>query len=147
MNMNKKKVIGLVGGICSKKCKSNWHEGGKSTVSSILQENNCYCIDCDKLGHKVYISWKYTCLLRILHGNEPNSKGFEQIVEAFGEKVIGEDGQINRRELGAIVFSNPGNCKSNEITRSRGNEKAYRYYMASYSPTCCGRDSKVGSSS
>ena len=64
-------------------------------------------------------------------------------MEAFGEKVIGEDGQINRRELGAIVFSNPGICKSNGMIRNRGNEKTHRYYVAPHSPIRCGRDSKV----
>ena len=64
-------------------------------------------------------------------------------MEAFGEKVVGEDGQINRRELGAIVFSNPGIFKSCGIIRNRGNEKAHRYYVAPYSPIRCGRNSEV----
>ena len=31
-------------------------KGGKSTVSAILKDCGCFCLDCDKLGHRVYIS-------------------------------------------------------------------------------------------
>lgn len=47
-----------------------------------------------------------------LHQHEPNSTGFEQIIKAFGKEVVGEDGQINRRALGSIVFTNKGRSKS-----------------------------------
>ena len=53
----KRRVIGLVGGICSMFWFGFCNVGGKSTVSRILKEKGCYCIDCDKLGHKVYISF------------------------------------------------------------------------------------------
>ena len=55
------RIIGLVGGICSRNCSCllrSWLLGGKSTVSQILKSKGCYCIDCDKLGHKIYISFK-----------------------------------------------------------------------------------------
>ena len=42
------------------------------------------------LGHKAYVK---------------GTPGFEKVVEAFGEEIIGEDGEINRRTLGAKVFA------------------------------------------
>ncbi|KAK8819819.1 hypothetical protein WA556_002804 [Blastocystis sp. ATCC 50177/Nand II] len=86
METRRKRVIGLVGGICS----------GKSTVSSILKEKGCHCIDCDKIGHRVY---------------EPHSVGFDRIVATFGEGVVAEDGSIDRHKLGSIVFSSPAEMK------------------------------------
>ncbi|KAK8827516.1 hypothetical protein WA538_003475 [Blastocystis sp. DL] len=86
MESKPKRIIGLVGGICS----------GKSTVSAILKDCGCFCLDCDKLGHRVY---------------EPNTDGFRRIVETFGKEVVGEDGTINRRVLGSIVFSDPEKMK------------------------------------
>ena len=41
---------------------SDRHVGGKSTVSSILKEKGCHCIDCDKIGHRVYISETHSSL-------------------------------------------------------------------------------------
>lgn len=49
-------------------------------------------IDADLLGHRAY---------------EPGTRGFDQVVEAFGLEVVGEDGKIDRRELGARVFGKP----------------------------------------
>ena len=45
-----------------------------------------------------------------LYVYEPHSVGFDRIVATFGEGVVGDDGSIDRRKLGSIVFSNP--CKS-----------------------------------
>ena len=42
------------------------------------------------LGHKAYVK---------------GTPGFEKVVEAFGEEIIGEDGEINRKTLGAKVFA------------------------------------------
>ncbi|KAK8803391.1 hypothetical protein WA158_001085 [Blastocystis sp. Blastoise] len=72
-------VIALTGGICS----------GKSTASRILQEQGCETIDCDKLGHEAY---------------KPGSVGFKRVVETFGQRIVKEDGTINRPVLGSIVF-------------------------------------------
>ena len=40
--------------------------------------------------------------------HEPNSVGYKQIIVTFGKGVVGEDGTIDRRKLGAIVFANSG---------------------------------------
>lgn len=57
----------------------------------ILRQLGVEVLDADKLGHKAY---------------EPGTACFDQLVEHFGEKIV-EDGQINRRVLGSIVFSDP----------------------------------------
>jgi dephospho-CoA kinase len=72
-------MIGLTGGIGS----------GKSTVAALLAERGAHVIDADRVAHEVYF---------------PGTKGFDRIVERFGEDVIGEDGFIDRAALGAVVF-------------------------------------------
>lgn len=78
--------IGLTGGIAS----------GKSTVARYLQQLGAYVIDADRLGHRVY---------------EPDTPGFAQVVAAFGTEVVGADGGIDRRALGARVFGAPDQLK------------------------------------
>ncbi len=53
-------------------------------------------IDADKLGHRVY---------------EAGRPAFEQVVATFGEDVVGEDGEIDRRALGGKVFGSPKRLK------------------------------------
>ena len=76
------RVIGLTGGIGS----------GKSTVARILAELGAEVINADLVGHEVY---------------RPGTPGFEQLTAAFGREVVGEDGTVDRRKLGAIVFASP----------------------------------------
>jgi len=73
-------IIGLTGGSAS----------GKSKICERLAGLGAGVVDCDKLGHAAYI---------------PGTKAFQDIVKEFGQSVVGEDGQINRRVLGPIVFS------------------------------------------
>lgn len=73
-------VIGLTGGIAS----------GKSTVSSKLKELGAAIIDVDMLARGVV------------------SKGeiaYNRIVQCFGEDILLPSGEINRKKLGKIVFS------------------------------------------
>jgi dephospho-CoA kinase len=74
-------IIGLTGGIGS----------GKSVVGAMLADLGARVIDTDKIGHRVYA---------------PGSEGFERIVATFGKEVVGADGSIDRKRLGAIVFGN-----------------------------------------
>ena len=46
-------------------------------------------IDADKLGHRVY---------------ERGQPAFAEVVAAFGQDVVGSDGEIDRKALGAKVF-------------------------------------------
>lgn len=71
--------VGLTGSIAS----------GKSTVAKRLKEKGIPVIDLDKVGHEV---------LRRRH------EAFEPVVAAFGDGILGEDGEIDRKKLGAVVF-------------------------------------------
>jgi len=75
-------IIGLTGGIGA----------GKTTVAAILAGLGARVIDADRIGHEVY---------------RPGSAGFARVVEAFGPAVVGADGAIDRRMLGALVFADP----------------------------------------
>ncbi len=77
------RVIGLTGGIAS----------GKSTAARHLETRGALMIDADKLGHRAY---------------EPDTEAFRKVVQAFGDDIVGDDGQINRRALGGKVFGNQG---------------------------------------
>jgi dephospho-CoA kinase len=79
-------IIGLTGGIGS----------GKSTVAAMLADLGAVVIDADKVGHEVY---------------RPGTEGFRRVVEAFGRDVVGPDGTIDRRTLGARVFGDPAELK------------------------------------
>jgi len=75
-------VIGLTGGIAS----------GKSVVSGMLAEKGALIIDADKVGHEAYAR---------------GSGCYDAVVAAFGTDVVGGDGEIDRKALGAKVFGDP----------------------------------------
>ena len=72
-------VIGLTGGIGT----------GKSEVSRLLGTLGAEVIEADRVAHEAY---------------EPGTPGWREVVEAFGEGVLGADGRIDRKRLGGIVF-------------------------------------------
>lgn len=80
------RVICLTGGLAS----------GKSTAARFLQEQGAHVIDADVLGHRTY---------------ETGSPAHAQVVAAFGRDVLGADGRINRKVLGARVFGKPAELK------------------------------------
>ncbi len=85
-------LVGLTGGIAS----------GKSTVSSMLQKKGAYIIDADRIGHEIMKKGK---------------EGYSLLVEEFGEGIVGDDGEIERSKLAALVFGDPQRVKRlNEIT-------------------------------
>lgn len=73
------KVIGITGGIAT----------GKSTVSAILREIGYTVIDADVAARKVV---------------EPGEEAFVKIVDSFGIDILQEDGWLDRKKLGDIVF-------------------------------------------
>lgn len=73
-------IIGLTGGIAS----------GKSTVSGLLVELGAQLIDADQIAREVVL---------------PGSPALLEIKQTFGDAVIGEDGALQRKKLGSIVFS------------------------------------------
>ena len=74
------RIIGLTGGTGS----------GKGFVSEMLRKRNAYVMDTDLIAHEI-----------ILKGRP----AYDELVEYFGEGIIGEDGEIVRRRLGDIVFT------------------------------------------
>jgi len=89
------KVIGLTGGIGS----------GKSTVSQFLAELGAVILDADKVGHEAY---------------KPNTEVWREVVAAFGRQVLTPSGDIDRKKLGEIVFSNPKSLsRLNQIMHPR----------------------------
>ena len=85
-------VIGITGGIGS----------GKSVVTSLLRDKfDAAVIDTDTIGHEVM---------------EIGKSAYKKVVETFGNKVIAEDGSIDRKKLGSLVFDNRELlCKLNDI--------------------------------
>lgn len=76
------KMIGITGGVGS----------GKSRVLSFLEETyDAVVCQADQ------VAWKL---------QEPGEKCYQEIVEHFGTGILNEDGTINRKALGKIVFGN-----------------------------------------
>jgi len=75
-------LIGLTGNIGT----------GKSTVAGMLAALGAEVIDADKVAHNVM---------------SPGTPVHAQIVEAFGTDMLAPDGEIDRKQLGAIVFADP----------------------------------------
>ncbi len=75
-------LIGLTGNIAT----------GKSSVARILQEWGACVVDADGLAHRLM---------------EPGTGVWQQIVETFGQDILGADDRIDRSRLGALVFSDP----------------------------------------
>lgn len=91
-------VIGLTGGILT----------GKSTVSGMLAERGAVVIDADKIGHEAYT---------------PHTKTWQELVDAFGDGILKQNGEIDRKKLGEIVFDDPrALARLNKIVHPRMHE-------------------------
>ncbi len=75
-------VIGLTGGIGT----------GKSEAARYMVSLGAALIDADVVGHEAYT---------------PHAEAWRRVVDAFGEGILQPNGEIDRRRLGAIVFSDP----------------------------------------
>jgi dephospho-CoA kinase len=75
-------LVGLTGGIAS----------GKSHVAKLFSELGASVIDADDVAREVVV---------------PGSSGLVQIVGAFGYEVLLPSGELDRKALGEIVFSQP----------------------------------------
>lgn len=75
-------TVGLTGGIAS----------GKSAVSELLAERGAVIVDADLIARQVV---------------EPGSPGLAAVAAEFGDRVLREDGSLDRSALGAIVFADP----------------------------------------
>ena len=84
-------VVGLTGGIGT----------GKSEVARVLKDLGATVINADIIGHEAY---------------RPHSEIWQEVVETFGESVLQVNGEIDRKELGNIIFRDPGaRAKLNSI--------------------------------
>lgn len=72
--------VGLTGGVGS----------GKSTVSAMLDELGAVIIDADVIAREVVAK---------------GTPGLEQVVEAFGEELLTDEGDLDRSRMGEIVFA------------------------------------------
>ncbi len=75
-------IIGVTGSIAT----------GKSTACRLMVSMGARHCDADRLVHRMY---------------DPGTDAFDRIVSIFGREIVGEDGYIDRRKLGAKVFGNP----------------------------------------
>ncbi|MFD1417157.1 dephospho-CoA kinase [Companilactobacillus keshanensis] len=74
------KIYGLTGGIAS----------GKTTVLNIFIENGCRVYNADEIAREVV---------------EIGTPGLAQITASFGDDILMSDGNLNRKKLSQIVFS------------------------------------------
>jgi len=81
--------IGLTGGIAT----------GKSTVAKLLVERGAILIDLDAIAREVVM---------------PGQPTLARIAERFGQAVLQEDGALDRKKLGSIVFADAEQRKALE---------------------------------
>ena len=80
------RVIGLTGGTGS----------GKSTVSAYLKKRGCCIIDADEIARQL---------------TSPGGEALDPIREKFGDSVFYDDGTLDRKKLGNIVFKDEEKLK------------------------------------
>lgn len=73
-------ILGLTGGIAT----------GKSTVSRYFSDQGYPVIDADLIAREVV---------------EPGTPGLAKIVDYFGQDILLEDGQLDRKQLGELIFN------------------------------------------
>ncbi len=63
---------------------------GKTFVCQVLAELGCHVLDADNVARDVV---------------KPSTSGWVEIREAFGAEVFQENGELDRKKMGAIVFA------------------------------------------
>lgn len=81
------KILGVTGGSGT----------GKTVVCRILKEQGGIIIDADVVSKKL---------------QQKGQPVFEAIVAHFGEGVVGEDGELDRKALGSIVFNDKAQMRA-----------------------------------
>ena len=90
-----RKTAALTGGIAT----------GKSTVSRMFKELGAHLIDADLVARQVV---------------EPGQPAYQEIVAHFGQAILLENGQLDRKALGAIIFQHPEERERlNQMTHPR----------------------------
>jgi len=73
-------IVGLTGGVAS----------GKTAVSRVLKEEGAYIIDADQIARELV---------------QPRKPAWKEIIRAFGQEILQEDGSIHRKKLAGKVFA------------------------------------------
>ncbi len=94
--------VGLTGGIGA----------GKSTVADLFSQKGAVVIRSDELARQVI---------------EPQTPGFQQVIDRFGKDIVNSEGYIDRAKLAQIVFQDDAALKDLEnivhpLVRSKTNE-------------------------
>ncbi|MDD2308614.1 MAG: dephospho-CoA kinase [Desulfuromonadaceae bacterium] len=76
------RIIGLTGGIAT----------GKSSVALFFRERGVPVIDADQLARDAVL---------------PGSPALEQIIALFGREIVTHGGELDRKRLGTLIFSDP----------------------------------------
>lgn len=76
------RIVGLTGGISS----------GKSTVSNLFKSHGVPVVDADLVARDVL---------------KKGTGGWKKVVAAFGKEILQANGEVDRAQLGQIVFSDP----------------------------------------
>ena len=74
------KIIGITGGIAS----------GKSTVTNFLRQKGFEVVDADAVVHQL---------------QNPGGRLYQMLVTHFGEKILLENGELNRPLLASLIFN------------------------------------------
>ena len=88
--MGRRLLIGLTGGIAS----------GKSTVAQRFMDLDVPVIDADVAARAVVA---------------PGTPGFEQVISRFGPAIVAANGELDRRALRELVFSDPDSRRDLEV--------------------------------
>ncbi len=75
-------IVGLTGGIAT----------GKSTVTKMFQGINIPVIETDEIAHDLL---------------KKGTEGYEEVISTFSKSILLTNGEINRKKLALVVFSNP----------------------------------------
>ncbi|ORJ91799.1 dephospho-CoA kinase [Streptococcus dysgalactiae subsp. equisimilis] len=87
-------MIGITGGIAS----------GKSTVVAMIKEAGYQVIDADQVVHQL---------------QEKGGRLYEALKQAFGNEILKEDGELNRKKLSEMVFSNPSHMATSSAIQNQ----------------------------
>jgi dephospho-CoA kinase len=72
--------VGLTGGLAS----------GKTFVAGVFERLGCRVAYADRMGHETL---------------EPGGEAYHDVIRTFGPSIVAENGSIDRKKLGAIVFA------------------------------------------
>nr|XP_055243870.1 dephospho-CoA kinase domain-containing protein isoform X8 [Gorilla gorilla gorilla] len=107
-------LVGLTGGIAS----------GKSSVIQVFQQLGCAVIDVDVMARHVV---------------QPGYPAHRRIVEVFGTEVLLENGDINRKVLGDLIFNQPDrrqllNAITHPEIRKQMMKETFKYFLRALEP-------------